>query len=132
MQALLTTHVPIKRGANHTTLPSKNRVLWYHFYMILIYTTHSSKEEAQKVTSLLLSEKLIACANYFTMESTYVWKGKEQSEAETVAIYKTANTNWDAVKSLIEKQHPYETPCIIKIEAEANKAFENWINSETR
>lgn len=100
--------------------------------MILIYTTHSSKEEAQKLTSLLFERKLIACVNYFAMESSYEWESDIQTEQETVAIYKTNEENWKEAEKTILEHHPYDTPCVIKLEARANDAFEKWVNETTR
>ncbi len=32
----------------------------------------------------------------------------------------------------VEAIHPYETPCIMKFEVEANKAYADWIHNETK
>ena len=98
---------------------------------ILIYVTHKNLKEAKKVADFLLRKKLIACVNYFPIESAYWWKGKIENSKEIVSLLKTKKENWNKVKEEIEKSHPYETPCIIKIEAEANKDYAKWINKET-
>jgi periplasmic divalent cation tolerance protein len=99
--------------------------------MILLYTTHSSREAAEKITKLLLEQKLIACVNYFPIEACLVWNKERTTENEIVALYKTSNEKWKATETEILTNHPYEVPCIIKIEASANAAYENWINAET-
>lgn len=99
---------------------------------ILIYTTHKNIVEAEKITDHLLNEKLIACANLFPITSTYHWKGSIETAQEIVAILKTRIEHWDAVKKYIEENHPYETPCIIKlVEVEANDSYASWIQAET-
>ena len=35
------------------------------------------------------------------------------------------------MKLEIKNSHPYETPCIIKINVESNKDYEAWINIES-
>lgn len=57
----------------------------------------------------------------------YTWKGKLTQGKEWVTILKTASSRFEAVKKEIEKIHPYEVPCILKIPASANKAFEKWV-----
>ena len=100
--------------------------------MILIYTTHKNKTSAEKITKELLDKKLVACVNYLPIESSYWWKGEIVNDNEIVALYKTKDENWELVKNRITELHPYETPCIIKIEAEANSSYESWINKETK
>ena len=100
--------------------------------MIIIYATFANKEEAQKVTNALLEKKLIACANFSEVDACFNWKGERNDVKETVALMKTKEEHWEAVKEEIKKLHSYETPCIIKIQAEANKSFEDWLNKETQ
>lgn len=88
--------------------------------------------EAEKITNHLLNEKLIACANFFPITSSYHWKGSIETAQEIVTILKTRIENWDVVRKYIEANHPYETPCIIKLaEVEANDSYESWIQEET-
>jgi len=89
-------------------------------------------EEAKKVVTHLLQKKLISCANFFPVQSFFWWKGKIDSSEEIVSICKTKKDNWEKVKSEVKKNHSYETPCIIKINAEANEEFEAWVKSETK
>ena len=98
---------------------------------IIIYVTHENKQEAQKISDYLLNRKLIACSNLIPIEACYWWQGKIDSSNEIVSILKTRTEHWDKVKSEIEKIHPYDVPCIIKIEVEANKVYEEWIREET-
>ncbi|MFA5127492.1 MAG: divalent-cation tolerance protein CutA [Patescibacteria group bacterium] len=99
---------------------------------IIIYATHPNLKTAKKIIRALLSRRLIACANLFPVHSTYRWKNKIVNSKEIVSIIKTKSVNWSKVKSEITKLHPYETPCIIKINAEANKGFADWINEEVK
>ena len=100
---------------------------------ILIYTTHKNLEEAEKITNTLLAKKLIACVNYFPITSSYHWKGGIVTASEITTILKTKIENWESVKIFIEANHPYETPCIIKLaEVEANDSYTSWIQDETK
>ena len=99
---------------------------------LLVYVTHPSKPEALRMTADLLNSHLIACANFFPIESMYWWDGRLSSTEEIVTIYKTRTENWESLKSAIESSHKYDVPCIIKMQTvEANESYENWIQTET-
>lgn len=99
---------------------------------ILIYVTHENMNNAQKIASHLLQKKLIACSNFFPIKSSFWWKGKIENSDEVVSLLKTRSGNWEKVKSEIKRIHPYEIPCIMKIDVEANMDYESWINNETK
>jgi periplasmic divalent cation tolerance protein len=98
---------------------------------ISIYVTHPNLKTAKSITKSLMHERLIACANFFPIQSTYWWDGKIENTKEYVSILKTKTENWNKVKTAISKIHPYKTPCIIKMEVSANKEYETWINQES-
>ena len=95
---------------------------------IIVYITHKNLEEAKNVSEHLLKLKLIACVNYFPIESAYWWKGKIENAKEIVSLVKSKKGNWEKIKSEVTKIHPYETPCIMKVDVESNKDYEKWIN----
>ena len=95
---------------------------------LLIYVTHPSKPEAIRITSELLNQHIIVCANFYPTESMYWWEGRLTKSDEIMTIYKTRSENWEAVKSRIESSHKYDIPCIIKLATvEANEKYEEWI-----
>jgi len=80
----------------------------------------------------LLKKRLAACANIFPINSAYWWKGKIENPKEFVLIVKTKKQNFEKVKQAVKKIHPYTIPCIVKIDVEANKEYENWIKQEVK
>lgn len=99
---------------------------------IVIYITHKNKKEAKKVAEALLRDRLIACVNYFPIESSYWWHGKMVTAKEIVTLVKTKKENWTKVKKAVLAIHPYETPCIMKLDVELNASYAKWIKDETR
>jgi periplasmic divalent cation tolerance protein len=97
--------------------------------MIIIYCPCPSKEEAQKIAQFLLENRLIACANMFPIESMYWWEGEIAKENEFVLIGKTTEKQYPKVVSEIEKIHPYDTPCILKIDVDSNKKYRSWLEN---
>jgi periplasmic divalent cation tolerance protein len=97
---------------------------------IIIYVTHKNLKEAKKISSHLLKKRLIACVNFFPIESNYWWNNKITNSKEIISLLKTKKENWLKVKSEVKKIHPYTTPCIMKFDVEANDDYEKWINKE--
>lgn len=99
--------------------------------MILIYTTHPDKETAERISQNLIDRKHVACVNYSSIEACLIWKGEKTTENEVVALYKTNSDKWNEVVTSIENQHPYEVPCIIRIDVAANSKYEDWVDKST-
>ena len=68
-----------------------------------LYVTCSDMKEANNISKTLLSKKLIACANFFPVESMYQWKGKIKKGKEAVLILKTMKNKVAMVRKEIEK-----------------------------
>lgn len=101
--------------------------------MILIYVTCKDVEEAQKISRILLEKKLIACANFFPMNSMYWWKGSINEDKEFVLILKTVKEKFKVVEKEVKKLHSYDCPCVISLDVkEGNKEFLEWIKKEIK
>ena len=100
--------------------------------MALVYITCKDKKEAEEISKHLLMKRLIACANIFPIKSMYWWKFKIVNESENVIIAKTTNKNFKKMESEVKKVHSYKIPCILRIDATANKEYEEWANKEIK
>lgn len=96
--------------------------------MILVYITCKDKEEAKKIAKHLLDNRLAACANIFPIESMYCSGDKLEQSNEVVLLVKTRKYKFDKVKEEVKKIHSYEIPCILKIDVEANKGYDSWLD----
>ncbi|MDH3244003.1 MAG: divalent-cation tolerance protein CutA [Saprospiraceae bacterium] len=96
----------------------------------IIYITHSSEESARKLSQTLVYERLAACANIFPISSLYWWQGKLETEGEWVSLVKTSNARWKDLEARAIELHPYEVPCLIRIQVEANQSYEDWIHKQ--
>ncbi len=47
-------------------------------------------------------------------------------------LLKTREGNFEIVRNEILKMHPCETPCILKIEVEANESYSSWVLVESK
>ncbi len=98
----------------------------------LLYVTHPDEETARRLSRLLIEEKLIACANLFPIQSAYWWSGEVQAEGEWVSLLKTTLEMHPLVEQRLLKLHPYDIPCIIKVDVEANESYERWIRESVK
>lgn len=96
---------------------------------IIAYITHGTELAAKKISNYLVQKKVVACANLMPITSCYWWKENIENEKEWVSIVKTIPENWEWLKKEVENVHPYDVPCIMKFEVEANKSYEDWIKT---
>lgn len=94
---------------------------------LAVYITHPNEAVAKEISDRLISEKIVACANIFPIESAYWWKGKIEKEGEFVSLVKTRKSHFDRLQIRVKELHPYETPCIMATEVWANEEYERWI-----
>ncbi len=101
---------------------------------IVVFVTASSEEEAQKIASGLLKERLVACANIIEqVKSHFWWQGKIDKANEALLILKTRKALFNKLVKKIKSLHSYEVPEIIALPIIAgNKHYLSWINESTR
>jgi periplasmic divalent cation tolerance protein len=99
---------------------------------ILVYVTHPDTDCARRIAKHLLEKRLVACANVFPIESMYWWVGRLEEKMEVVTLFKAPKRNWARLKAEIERLHPYDTPCIMRLDAKANAGFERWVGEVTQ
>ena len=100
--------------------------------MTLIYITCKDEKEAVKISKHLLEKRLIACSNIFPVRSIYFWNRKMQNHKESVILAKTTEKNYERIKKEVKKIHSYDVPCILKIDAEADESYDEWVKKELR
>ena len=101
--------------------------------LLLFYVTIPHTETGTQIATKLLEKKLVACANVLPAHvAVYEWEGKITQESEHVLILKTRPDLADQVEALVAEMHPYDCPCIVRLNSEgANQPFLEWINQQT-
>ncbi len=97
----------------------------------VVYITFKNEKEAQKIVSVLLKEKLIACANFSNVKSQYVWKGKVVKSKEVAVLCKTKPALINGIHAKVRELHSYEIPMVLSWSVDANSAFEKWVLEST-
>lgn len=100
---------------------------------LLVYVTMPDRESAETYCNAIVGERLAACANILgPVSSVYWWGGALESSEECACVFKTTRERFPAFYAKAEKEHPYETPCIVAWPLErGNPAFFDWIRAET-
>ena len=96
-----------------------------------VYSTIASLKEAEDISNKLVGEGLAACVNIIpSMHSVYKWQGEIGKSEECIMIFKTSVAVYDMLKTRLQELHPYDVPCIIRINTEeVNDAYKAWLFS---
>jgi len=93
----------------------------------LVITTCSARDE-RPIVDALLSARLAACITTLPVKSTYIWKGKIESDEEKMLLIKTKRERSRDVERTIKEVHPYEIPEILCIDIEdGHHEYLKWI-----
>ena len=97
----------------------------------LALVTTPDLKTARALAQSALSARLAACVNLIPkIESHYWWRGKIDSSAELLIVFKTTGAKLEALEKLILKKHPYDTPEFIVLPIIAgNKRYLNWVSA---
>ena len=97
----------------------------------LVWVTLPDKKTQDKLTFVLLKEKLAACISVFPVFSQYRWKGKVVRKKELQLMIKTS-APIGKLKRRIAELHPYEVPEILAFEVKKGLAdYLAWMRKES-
>ena len=104
-----------------------------HPQACVILVTTGSEAEAETIATVLLEERLIACANILSpVRSLYRWEGKIADDREWLLVIKTRTERFAAVEARVRALHSYEVPEVISLPLLAGSAsYLDWILKET-
>lgn len=100
----------------------------------MIYITTETEEEAERIASHAIEERLAACANIIPgMKSVFRWEGKIQTGEEIILILKSRMDLLGRITDRVAELHSFSCPCIVALPiADGNPEFLQWIEDETR
>ena len=96
---------------------------------LITFVTTKTKEEAFRLSEILVSERLCACVNILpAIESIYRWEGKIAKDHEVLLIIKTTDERYQELERRIKELHNYTTPEIIALKIEhASNDYLKWL-----
>jgi periplasmic divalent cation tolerance protein len=101
---------------------------------ILVLSTCATEADAERLARALLDARLAACVNVVPgVRSFYHWKGEIESEAEYLLIVKTSRDLFPALRTAIEKLHPYELPELLALPVlDGSENYLSWLHANLR
>ena len=82
--------------------------------ILLGLSTFPEVETARRISTQLVTEKFVACANILpAVQSIYRWEGKIETASETLVFFKLSEDRQAAFQEKLRSLHPYEVPEIV-------------------
>ena len=99
---------------------------------VVILTTLGSAAEARRLVRRLVEQRLVACGTVLPgATSVYRWRGDVTEEGEVVVLLKTRRSRWDALRTAVTAEHPYEVPELLALPVAAGlKQYLDWVSAE--
>ena len=101
---------------------------------IVILTTCSDYESAQRIATRLIEENLAACVQIDQpIVSVYRWENKVETAQEYRLVVKTSANCESLVFEMIQALHSYDVPQLVSIPiTNGSNAYLDWILEETK
>jgi periplasmic divalent cation tolerance protein len=95
----------------------------------IVLTTAATHDEAARLASTLVEERLAACATLIpTVESIYRWEGQIEFSTETLVLLKTALDQLPALEARLKELHSYQVPEFLVLNIESGShAYLDWL-----
>lgn len=98
----------------------------------IILTSVEHEDDALNIARQLVERKLAACVQLSASgTSIYSWQGKIERSREFYLSIKTTRTNAGPTIAWLKKNHPYDTPEILCLDAEASSDYLQWMRAST-
>jgi periplasmic divalent cation tolerance protein len=100
----------------------------------IFYITCPDSVVGEKISTILLENKLIACANLIPMmTSLYWWNDKIEKSSEVLLLLKTNPIFKKQIEEKLNEIHPYQVFCLLEIPtASINDKYLNWLVSNLK
>ncbi len=82
---------------------------------IVVLITASSEDEAERISKLLVEERLAACVNIVPVRSIFFWSGMIQNAHESLLIMKTRLPLLEQLITRVKSLHSYTVPEILAL-----------------
>jgi len=101
---------------------------------VIILTTVSSREDAERIARTIVSEKLAACVSIVDgVSSVYWWEGRVEEEKELLLIIKTSIDKLLELTRRLREIHPYRVPEILVLPVAAGLPdYLTWVEEATK
>jgi periplasmic divalent cation tolerance protein len=100
--------------------------------ILIAYVTCATRDEARRIGSALVENRLAACVNIREHEAIFRWEGRIESNAEFALLAKTTAARFPGLSEAVQAMHSYALPCIVAMPVvAADDRFLDWVAAET-
>ena len=96
-------------------------------YLLILYTTISNKDRAEKIARKLLNYKLAACVSIKEISSFYIWDEKIENDNEYEVTIKSKPDKLNNLIEFLKIEIGYEIPQIIYKNFESERSYYEWV-----
>ena len=99
--------------------------------LLLLYTTLTNKDCAEKVAKKLIKNNLAACVSFKEINSFFLWDNNIQNENEYEMTIKSKPEKLDEIIKFLKLETGYEIPQIIYKNFESERNYYEWVVEST-
>ena len=100
---------------------------------VVVTTVVDSEEAAQRITGILLENRLAACVQAEAVQSSFWWQDEIQEAREIRLQAKAPAARTNEIIAAIHDNHPYEVPEIIVTPIlSGHLPYLQWLDAETQ
>ncbi len=100
--------------------------------VFLVLSTFGDQATAETCAQYLVKHRHAACVQIDgPIRSVYQWKGEIEADDEFRLLVKTSSQALDECVATLQKQHPYDLPEIVVLNASASTAYACWVSGQT-
>ncbi|MBM6544637.1 divalent-cation tolerance protein CutA [Janibacter sp. YIM B02568] len=79
----------------------------------------------------VVADRLAACVHQVAIDSVYRWEGEVEHDREVRAMMHTSAARLDELTERIDREHPYDLPCILTVATIPSPGYANWVREST-
>ena len=99
----------------------------------VVTTTTDRAEHARALADQILEHRLAACVQIQSIESHYVWQGRQEQATEWQLSIKTRSALYETLERFIRARHHYDTPQLLCTPVLAGQVdYLAWVRQETQ
>jgi periplasmic divalent cation tolerance protein len=97
--------------------------------VVSVYAVFADAEEAERIGRTVVEERLAACVNIVgPIRSIYRWEGAVHTGDEVAAIFKTGESQADALIERVTALHSYDVPCVVSWSVDkVQRKYADWV-----
>jgi periplasmic divalent cation tolerance protein len=101
---------------------------------VVVLVTAGSREEAGRIGTALVTERLAACVNLIgPIHSIYRWQGSIEEAEEWQLVVKARAADLSALEARVKALHSYEVPEILALPVYGGSAaYLAWLDEATK